>query len=262
MCQQYLVKTQILGKEPVDLTSVDTSEVKVVPIDWKEARKFITTYEWAGNMGTSKHCFGLFIADRLASVVCYGPPVAPTRYASILGKELSKSVMQLCRGASTHWAPKWAPSKLVSHSLKILRRAQRTNIVVAYADAQAGEIGTIYQACNAFYLGETSSGGGKRYIIKGHSYDPRKVVKKFGSRARGHLLRIDPSYKEIPIKPKHRYVFVLGSKKERKEILGRIKPLISEYPKRKTLVAMPPVYETARVIYEQEWRFSKPLSVP
>ena len=245
ICWQYLVKTRILNKESVDLTNIDTNEVKVVPIDWQEARGFITIYEWVGNMGTSKQCFGLLIGNRLASVVCYGPLTAPTHYARVLGKELSKSVMQLCRGASTYWAPKWAPSKLVSHSLKILHRTQRISVVVAYADPEAGEIGTIYQACNAFYLGETSSGGGKRYIIKGHSYDPRKVVKRFGSRAREHLLRIDPSYKEIPIKPKHRYVFVLGSKKVRREILGRIKPLISEYPKRQTSVAALPVSETA-----------------
>jgi len=243
-CWQYLVKTQMGSREPADLISKDTDDVKVIPIDWKEAKRFITIYEWVGNMGTSKHCFGLFIGGRLVSVVCYGPLVAPTHYASILGKELSKSAIQLCRGASTYWAPKWAPSKLISNSLKILHRTQKISVVLAYADPEAGEIGTIYQACNAFYLGETSSGGGKRYVINGHSYDPRKVVKKFGSRSHAHLLKIDPSYESITIKPKHRYVFILGSRKEREGILARIMPLISAYPKRDTSIMAPPVSDT------------------
>ncbi len=52
------------------------------------------------------------------------------------------------------------------------------------------------------------------------------------SRAHDHILKIDPEYRTIPIQPKHRYIFVLGSKKERKDILYRLKPFIREYPKR------------------------------
>ncbi len=231
-CWQYLIKTKIKEQNSNVPPEYDASDVQILPLDWKEASDFIVTYEWVGNMGTSKHCYGLFLGGYLASVVCYGPLVAPSRYSDILGKDLSVSITQLCRGASTFWAPKWASSKLISYSLKILRKTLKVTAVFAYADPEAGEVGTIYQACNAYYLGETSPGGGKRYIINRHSYDPRKVVKKFGSRARDHLLKIDPLYETVPIKPKHRYVFVLGSKRERKEILRRISPLVKEYPKR------------------------------
>ncbi|MBN2463191.1 MAG: hypothetical protein JXB43_06280 [Dehalococcoidia bacterium] len=231
-CWQYVVKTKIREQKNNVPPEYDPNDLRILPLSWKVANDFIVTYEWVGNMGTSKYCFGLFFGEHLASVVCYGPLVVPSHYSDILGKDLSSSVMQLCRGASTYWAPKWASSKLISHSLKLLRKALKVKVVVAYANPETGEIGTIYQACNAYYLGETSPGGGKRYIIKGHSYDPRKVVKKFGSRSRNHLLTVDPSFKTIPIKPKHRYIFVLGSKKERKEILQRINPLVREYPKR------------------------------
>lgn len=36
----------------------------------------------------------------------------------------------------------------------------------------------------------------------------------------------------VPIKPKHRYIFVMGNKKERKEVLAQIRSLTEEYPKR------------------------------
>ena len=231
-CWQYSIKTRLKNQNPSVVIDWDNNDSQVLPLSWKEARDFIVIYEWLGNMGTSKYCFGLFLSGNLASVVCYGPLIAPSRYSNILGKDFSKTTLQLCRGASTFWAPKWAPSKLVSHSLKMLRQTIKVNAVVAYADPEAGEIGTIYQACNAYYFGKTSPGRGKRYIINGHSYDPRKVVKKFGSRAHKHLLNIDPHYKTAPIQPKHRYIFVVGNKKERKEILERIKPFAEEYPKR------------------------------
>jgi hypothetical protein len=233
-CWQYLVKTKIGEQRNNIPPEYDPDDIKILPISWRVANDFIVTYEWVGNMGTSKYCFGLFFGEYLASVVCYGPLVVPSHYSNILGSNFSGTILQLCRGASTYWSPKWTSSKLISYSLKLLKRAQKVNIVVAYANPETGEVGTIYQACNAYYIGETSPGGGKRYIINGHSYDPRKVVKKFGSRSRNHLLTIDPTFKTIAIKPKYRYIFVLGSKKERKEILQRINTLVREYPKRAT----------------------------
>ncbi|MBW2005556.1 MAG: hypothetical protein JRI72_13330 [Deltaproteobacteria bacterium] len=203
-------------------------------IEWQEAKTFILNYEWLGNMGTSKYCYGLLFGNQLAAVVCYGPLVAPSQYSKLFDKDISRGLLQICRGASIFWAPKWAPSKLISSSLKMLknRLGSELILVMAYANPEAGEIGTIYQACNAYYLGETSPGGGKRYIINGHSYDPRKVYKKFGSRKKEHLLKVDKNYSKEEINPKHRYLFIRGSSKKRKEILNQVRDLIKAYPKR------------------------------
>lgn len=232
ICWQYRVK-KIKETECAGLTPhFDKTDVSIEVINYEVASKFILEYEWLGNMGTSKYCYGLFLSGQLACVACYGPPVAPARYSRLLGKENSKSILQLCRGASAYWAPRWTPSKLISISLKLLSKYYGTRGVVAYADPLAGEIGTIYQACNALYLGLTKPGGGKRYIIKGHAYDPRKVHKRFGSRAHHHLVKIDPDYKSISITPKHRYLFLLGERRFRKEMTEKIKHLIQPYPKR------------------------------
>jgi len=231
-CWQYKVKQDISCREGSFIPDYDIASLKIIPIPWDMARDFIVTYEWVGNMGTSKYCYGLFLSDKLASVVCYGPLVAPTHYARIFGKAYSKSILQLCRGATTYWAPKWAPSKLISTSLKILNHSMGIRLVLGYADPIAGEIGTIYQACNALYLGKTDPGRGKKYIINGHLYDPRKVHKKFGTRAHIKLLEIDANYKTLPIAAKHRYLFFLGSKQERNEIKEKLTSLVFEYPKR------------------------------
>ncbi len=217
------------------IPDVDFDDWKIHQLAYKDAKDFVLEYEWLGNMGTSKLCFGLTFGEHLGAVACYGPPVAPTRYQSILGGQMSSKILQLCRGATSYWAPRWAPSKLICQSLRSLHSEYGTRAVLAYADEVAGEIGVVYQACNAVYLGKTSPGGGKRYVINGHNYDPRKVVSKFGSRARAHLLKIDPHFQTIPINPKHRYMFVLGNSRERREVLESIRPFIQPYPKRNVL---------------------------
>lgn len=233
VCWQYLRKLEERENEcPLDFNEENASEVQINEIDYHIAKDFIIRYEWLRNMGTSKYSYGLFIKNTLVAVVCYGPLVAPTHYINMIGPSYSKSIMQLCRGASTFSCPKWGPSKLISTSLKLLCNKFGTKMVIAYADPNAGEIGTIYQACNAVYLGMTSPGGAKRYIIHGHSYDPRKVHKKFGSRSHQHLIEVDPNYETVPINPKHRYLFILAKGTEKRFLIRRLQSLIKQYPKK------------------------------
>lgn len=232
ICWQHLIRKKEEFENDGFKPNFDPSSYNIQPIQAKEAKNFILKYEWVGNMGTAKYNYGLFFDNLLASIVCYGPPVAPSKYKKLFGIENSHHILQLCRGATVYWAPVWAPSKLISQTLKMLYRDLGINIVVAYADPNAGEIGTIYQACNAVYAGMTDPGRGKKYIIDGHMYDPKKVVKKFGSRAHSKLLQIDPEYSTIPITPKHRYFFIIGTKAEKKNILEKLIDVCAPYPKR------------------------------
>ncbi len=234
-CWQYLIKKRMSQTNPVIVLTSPIS-IQTVELNWHQAQEFILKYEWLGNMGTSNRCFGLLLDKNLASVVCYGPPIAPSRYNRILGSTFSQNVIQLCRGATAYWAPKWAASKLISTSMDILRRNIDPLIVIAYADPKAGEVGVIYQACNAYYLGKTDPGGGKRYIINGHNYDPRKVQKKFGSRSHEVLSRIDPDYSTLPINPKHRYVLIRGSKLKRRAVHRLLEPHIIRNPPKRKLI--------------------------
>ncbi len=239
VCWQYQVKTEQAKNNQYILPIFDPKNFKIHSVPYNVARDFIAQYEWLGNMGTSKYCFGLSFNNFLASVVCYGPPVVPNHYSKLLCLSNSGEILQLCRGASTYWAPTFAASKLICASLKMIYRSFGVRAVVAYADPEAGEIGTVYQASNAYYLGMTSPGGGKRYIIHGHSYDPRKVHKKFGSRSHSHLIKIDPNFSTFKIKPKHRYLFLLGNDSETKIIKDRVRHLLTSYPKRISTIVNP-----------------------
>src|SRR3954463_9330197 len=104
----------------------------------------------AWNYGRHYSAFGPYIGG----VCCFGGlrvtgGIQSNRMFGIEPDELRI----LARGACVHWAPPHTNSKLVSGSLRALRAADpMARIVIAYADTDAGEIGTIYQACNWTYI--------------------------------------------------------------------------------------------------------------
>ncbi len=230
ICWQFLVKQSKAHANP-SFAPPPTDDPRVAEIPQREAKAFVTEYEWLGNAGAARYCYGLLYGARLAAVVCYARPTATTAFASMLGLH-PESVLQLCRGASTHWAPKYAASMLIARSLRMLETRKHPRLVVAYADPEAGEVGVVYQATNAAYLGFTDSRGPGAYIINGAKYHPRSVHRLFGSARHDVLVRIDPHYSRIQRTKKHRYVYVLGSEFDRRRLVKQLSTRFRPYPKR------------------------------
>lgn len=231
VCWQYRVKQTRAAEDPQrpDLTGIAPAVVEISQI---EAREFIVNYEWLGNAGASRYCYGLMYKSHFAAVVCFSRPTSPVTFASLLGPSLASKTYQLCRGASAHWAPKHAPSMLIGESLRKLEERTGARVVVAYADPEAGEIGTIYQATNAIYLGLTDSRGPGKYIIRGKHYHPRSVHRQFGSARHDVLVRLDPNYVRHQRTKKHRYIYILGPRCQRNVVLQAIGSRVCAYPKR------------------------------
>jgi hypothetical protein len=238
VCWQYLVKQQKRAGHNRRTIVCKSADALIQPISFAEAQAFVVQYEWLGNMGAAKYCFGLRLGSELAAVTCYTTPSSPIAYRTLFGSELSRRVFQLCRGASSPWAPKWAPSMLISRSLRLMAREHRAVAVVAYADPEAGEVGTVYQAANALYLGLTDSRGPGKYIIGGREYHARAVQKLFGSAAHEYLIGVDPNYRRIQRTKKHRYLFLIGTRSIRRELLLTLSGRVKSYPKRAAGVAV------------------------
>lgn len=236
VCWQHLVKEkQRQSREPLpSLNSNAGGGATVREISFSMAKDFIVQYEWLGNIGATKYCYGLFIGDDLAAVTCYTTPPSPNAYRTLLGPEVATDVYQLCRGASASWAPKWSGSKVTAGSLRLLRQRRGARVVVAYADPRAGEVGVVYQAANAVYLGFTDSRGPGTYVILGVTFHARAVQKIFGSARHDHLYAIDPEYTRVQRSRKHRYVFLLDTGFRRRQLLERLRSLVRPYPKRLT----------------------------
>ncbi|MFZ4411510.1 MAG: hypothetical protein ACOYOV_00405 [Bacteroidales bacterium] len=113
----------------------------------KEHRQFIERYEWLGTCGFGvRYCFTARYNGILGGVVLIAEPNAYQ-----FGQELEALIQ---RGACASWTPKNLGSRLVMFSCKWMAQNTKKRIFTAYSDAEAGEIGTIYQACNFDFLGK------------------------------------------------------------------------------------------------------------
>ena len=124
----------------------------------KEHHEFIKRYEWLGTIGFGvKYCFTARYNGLLGGVVLISEPNA---YEFDM-----KTECLIQRGACASWTPKNLGSSLVMFSCRWCVVNTQKRIFVAYSDPEAGEIGTIYQACNFDYLGN-NYGASFKYKLK------------------------------------------------------------------------------------------------
>ena len=114
-------------------------------------------------------------------------------------------------------------------------------IVTATVDEHAGEIGTIYQACNFTYIGSMRDNNPKvnsrkndRFGVKVKCklYGARSIRQKIGTQKKEEILKYFPDAEFIPQASKKRYFYFLGTKTERKYHKKQIENQIKPYPKR------------------------------
>ncbi len=118
-------------------------------------------------------------------------------------------------------------SSVVARSLKLLRKyAPLVKVVVSFADANQDHIGTIYQASNWIYIGESISEKGIR--IKGRLTHKRSVGSKYGSSSIKFLRKhVDKNAEIIHGLPKYKYVYPID-----KKLIQLCKSLSKPYPKK------------------------------
>ena len=218
---------------------LDVKRAIVRPVSRKLAEQIILKYEWLGTLPPfCQKYYGLFFGNYCAGVTCIatgkGSSANPYAY-----KEFSltswDALSYLVRGANVHWSPKGANSKLVSWTCRLLTKDTGSRLIIAYSDTDAGEIGTIYQACNWVCIGKGSST--RQWIApNGRVYDqkyPYNMAKsRGGTRAQWRKELLSVGWKEQPSNPKYRYVYVLD--KSDKALIDRVEQLRQPYPKRDT----------------------------
>lgn len=209
----------------------------------EEHRKFIQKYEWLGNSGlNSSFVFTARYKGELGGVVIIREP-----YSYQFDKRLEALIQ---RGACSSWSPKNLGSKLVMFACRWMVNNTEKRIFTAYSDPEAGEIGTIYQACNFDYLGN-DFGANYNYklpsgkVVISRWFRRESTLKKLAkdleilwdetletktllkSKAKEFML----SCEKIKCKPKGKYVLLL--KKTNKETLTKTWKCYP-YPKRIT----------------------------
>lgn len=223
------------GVPPVPHLDIKRAIVK--PVSRRLAEQIILKYEWLGTMGAGTNYFyGIFFGLYCAGVCCFGVGSGGANVNAHMEWGVDRrELAYLARGANVHWSPKGANSKLVSWACRLLGKDTGAKIAIAYSDTDAGEIGTIYQACNWTCVGSGSST--RQWVApNGRVYDqkhPSNLRSRDGDvRPRIHYVKAlrDAGWTEQASNPKYRYVYVLD--KSDKRLVDLVESKRVPYPKR------------------------------
>lgn len=242
VCWQKQLRDRYAAEGTPPVPHLDVKRAVVRPVSRRLAEQVILKYEWLGTMAQTGHHFGIFFGAYCAGVTCVAAGAATGGVNSHceLGL-LSSQLGTLARGACVHWAPRGCNSKLVSWTCRLIARAG-IKAVLAYSDTDAGEVGTIYQACSWFYIGRSKPGTEQYVAPNGRVYD-KKIIYDL-RRKSGTIDRISwrqqrdalllAGWRKQASNPKHRYVCVLDRSDD--ALIARVEKMRQPYPKRATSV--------------------------
>ena len=204
--------------------------MKVLPIKSEEATPWILQKHYAKRLPSISYAFGLFEENTLIGVVTYGMPASPFLCIGVCGENYRDIVLELNR-LCLQDNKKNQASFLVSNSLKLL---PKPCVVVSYADTAMGHVGYVYQACNFLFTGTTKERTDMAAENGKHSRH-----NKGNKELRAHR------------SAKHRYIFMVGNKHQKKFLLSALKYEILPYPKGKS-----ERYDSGGVVPTQDLLFS------
>lgn len=202
----------------------------VTPIDKKKTHWLLLNVHYAKRIPPMSYAFGLFLDDELKGVVTYGMPASPALCKGVCGEEWKRNVLELNRLCLVD-NQKNEASRLVGASLKLL---PEKTVVVSYADSAQKHTGFIYQATNFLYTGMTVKR--TEWAIRGLEHMHTKAISNTVRNAgKPPLEALKEMYGDRfyyrDRSQKHRYIFMVGNKKHKKEMLKALKYPVLPYPK-------------------------------
>ena len=226
----------------------DTTKLSIRPVTKNRAKKMVVKYHYSKLWTKCSVALGLFHQtgnehaffdepeEKMVGVIVYGDPIGRLTGQSISDEIERTEVLELTRLFIHDGYGSNIESWFISQSFKWLRRF-RPNIkaLISYASPVEGHSGTIYQATNWIYQGNNNRWNdgwlfkfkpdgrwkhGRTIFPYYNSNDPKEIQKKV----------TEPFWirKE---QQKHRYVYILAGKRDKKNILNTLKHETLPYPK-------------------------------
>jgi hypothetical protein len=198
----------------------------VIEIPHYQAYPWLLKKHYAKRIPNIMYSYGLFVDGVAQGVITYGTPPSPALAIGLCGEQYKDIVLELNRLCLDEGHDKNLPSSLVSRSLKML---PRPSIVVSYADTSMGHIGYVYQATNFLYTG-LSDQHSMWHIDSTDGVHSRHIFDIYGGINKAKTILGDKMVRgERP--RKHRYVQLIGSKTEVKQMRRALNYPICSYPK-------------------------------
>jgi hypothetical protein len=186
------------------------------------------TYDWlihkhyAKRIPSISFAFGLYDKNNILQGVCtIGKPPSPSLCDGICGKENSQYVFELNRLCVNEGLPKNTLSMFVGKVINLLPKI----ILVSYADTSQNHHGYIYQATNWIYTGLSDKRS--EWRKKNSNSHSKSICDKYTT----EFMRNNDNFQMIERPRKHRYVYFIGSKSEKKYFNKSLNYKTFSYPK-------------------------------
>ena len=200
------------------------NEYEVKKITNEKSKPWLVEIHYAKIIPCILYAYGLFNDGKMLGVVTYGTPSGAQVSKSICNGKFYGSILELNRLCLLN-NEKNEASILVSKSLKMLPKPK---VIISYSDTSMNHVGYVYQATNWIYTGLTDKRK-TEWHMKGSNKKSKTLCEQYTLEQR---LNDDRFYvKERP--RKHRYIYFVGSKKDKKIMRDNLKYNIYPYPKEK-----------------------------
>ena len=207
------------------LLKIKYSKMIVQKIQKQTANKIISNKHYSKRLGIFWEGFALLINDKITGIVCYGQPSAPIQKHAF--KDRDFRLYELTRLVVDRDIKNGA-SYLISHSLKML--SSQPASIISFSDLAHGHSGIVYQATNWTYTGSTVSHD-CLYKVNEELIHPMTLRDKLGIKDPKRWAK-ENNIEIIKPKPKHRYFYFVGNKKQKKEMISKLNyKIIQPYPK-------------------------------
>ena len=222
----------------------NTSKLSIRQIDKPTAKKMVVKYHYSKLWTKCSVALGLFIdtgkehsffdeaEEKMIGVIVYGDPIGRLTGQSISDEIKRTEVLELTRLFIHDGYGSNIESWFISQSFKWLKENTDIKAFISYADPKEGHAGTIYQATNWIYQGNSIRPNdtysfklkpddewihGRTLANTYKTNDIEKLKKKIGHT---FWYRVEPL--------KHRYVYLLQNKRK---LMKHLKHPIKPYPK-------------------------------
>ena len=237
LCHHYAKSVEGIDFTPTQETykriigDIKPDDIIIREINLKLAKKLVTKYHYSHTWPNTSIVLGFYFRSKLLGIVCYGVGANKNLIPSVCKGVKPDEGFELVRLFAFDWAPKNIESYMIAQSFKhIQQNYPKIKVLVSFADPKQGHLGIIYQATNWLYTGKSKD----EFFFKfsGKLVHPR-TVSNYSKEMRK---RIRNPKNRVLVGGKHRYVYLLGSKKQRKILKSSLKHPILPYPKTKEKV--------------------------
>ena len=231
----------------------DTSKLSVRKISKSVAKELIVKNHYSHLWTKVSYAIGVYVeddshsffesTDKLIGVACYGDPIGRLSGQSI-SEELDRTeVLELVRLFVFDGYGSNIESWFLGQTFNWLREnVPHIKALISYSDPKEGHCGTIYQATNWLYQGDSlryNDSWSFKFSEDGEWQHGRTIFPTYGTNNPSEIQKQVTSPFWIRKEPrKHRYVYILTKGGERRKLLKSNKHPILPYSKKTDILEM------------------------